>query len=88
MIPPDGKVIGTIGCGGAATEELVMEGREVHGAEFRPRRQVARERLTAPGSFTTEERPFDDPSLDGLILADVLEHLPLAWQALRSSVEP
>ena len=31
-----------------------------------------------------EDSPFEDNSLDGLILADVLEHLPMAWLKLRS----
>jgi len=87
MIPPDGKVIGTIGCGRAATEaELVREGREVHGVDVSPEAiEAARGRLTSarvvdPG----EDSPFEENSLDGLILADVLEHLPMAWLKLRS----
>ena len=87
MIPPDGKVIGTIGCGPAATEaELVRDGREVHGVDVSPEAiEAARERLTSarvidPG----DDRPFEENSLDGLILADVLEHLPMAWEKLRS----
>jgi 2-polyprenyl-3-methyl-5-hydroxy-6-metoxy-1,4-benzoquinol methylase len=49
MIPPDGKVIGTIGCGRAATEaELVRDGREVHGVDVSPEAiEAARERLTS-----------------------------------------
>ena len=87
MIPPDGKVIGTIGCGRAATEaQLVRDGREVHGVDVSPEAiEAARERLTSarvidPG----EESPFEENSLDGLILADVLEHLPMAWLKLQS----
>lgn len=87
MIPDDGKVIGTIGCGRAATEaQLVRDGREVHGVDVSPEAiEAARERLTSarvidPG----EDSPFEENSLDGLILADVLEHLPMAWLKLQS----
>lgn len=87
MIPPDGKVIGTIGCGRAATEaQLVREGREVHGVDVSAEAmEVAKTRLTSarviePG----DETPFDENSLDGLILADVLEHMPLAWDRLKN----
>lgn len=89
MIPSDGKVIGTIGCGRAATEaQLVREGREVHGVDVSAEAmEVARKRLTSarviePG----DEAPFEENSLDGLILADVLEHMPLAWNRLKSLV--
>ena len=89
MIPPDGKVIGTIGCGRAATEaQLVREGREVHGVDVSPEAiEAASARLTTARVIQpTEEAPFEDNSLDGLILADVLEHMPLAWLKLRSFV--
>ena len=89
MIPPDGKVIGTVGCGRAATEaQLVREGREVHGVDVSAEAmEVAKTRLTSarviePG----DETPFEENSLDGLILADVLEHMPLAWNRLKSLV--
>ena len=87
MIPPDGKVIGSIGCGRAATEaQLVREGREVHGLDVSSEAiDAARTRLTSarviePG----DDAPFEENSLDGLILADVLEHLPMAWLKLQS----
>lgn len=89
MIPPDGKVIGTIGCGRAATEaQLVREGRDVHGVDVSPEAiEAASARLTTARVIQpTEESPFEDNSLDGLILADVLEHMPLAWIKLRSFV--
>lgn len=85
LVPSDGKVIGTIGCGYAPTEaRLVAEGREVHGADISPHAlEVAGKRLTSvrliqPGNTM----PFEAESLDGLILADVLEHIPEAWNAL------
>ena len=87
MIPPDGKVIGTIGCGRAATEaQLVREGREVHGVDVSAEAvEAARQRLTSARVIDPdEETPFEDNSLDGLILADVLEHMPRAWLKLRS----
>ena len=87
VVPPDGHIIGSIGCGKGATEAvLVGQGREVHGVDIAPEAiAVARERLTsarliAPG----DQRPFAPVSLDGLILADVLEHVPQAWDALRA----
>ena len=89
MIPPDGKVIGTIGCGRAATEaQLVREGRDVHGVDVSPEAiEAASARLTTARVIQpTEESPFEDNSLDGLILADVLEHMTLAWIKLRSFV--
>jgi|SRR5438067_812316 len=87
MIPPDGEVIGTIGCGRAATEaQLVREGREVHGVDVSSEAiEVARTRLTSARVIdSADENPFEENSLDGLILADVLEHLPMAWLKLRS----
>jgi len=87
MIPADGTVIGTIGCGRAATEaQLVREGRQVHGVDVSPEAiETALTRLTSARVIQPdEEHPFDDNSLDGLILADVLEHLPMAWLKLKS----
>lgn len=86
MIPVDGKVIGTIGCGRAATEaQLVREGREVHGVDVSEKAiATARTRLTSARVIDpTDGSPFDENSLDGLILADVLEHLPMAWLRLQ-----
>lgn len=85
MIPPDGQIIGSIGCGPAATEAtLVKQGRTVHGVEVTPELiPIAGPRLS---SFRvvppTGQSPFDAESLDGLILADVIEHIPNAWEAL------
>ena len=90
MIPADGKVIGTIGCGRAATEaQLVREGREVHGVDVSAEAiATARTRLTSARVIDPADgSPFDENSLDGLILADVLEHLPMAWQRLQSFAE-
>ncbi len=85
MVPPDGRVIGSIGCGKGATEAvLVGQGREVHGVDIAPEAiSVACERLTSARLIAPDDRrPFALGSLDGLILADVLEHLPQAWEAL------
>jgi 2-polyprenyl-3-methyl-5-hydroxy-6-metoxy-1,4-benzoquinol methylase len=87
MIPADGKVIGTFGCGRGATEaQLVAEGREVHGVDASAEAiETARARLTSAKVIgPTDEQPFEDASLDGLILADILEHLPMAWEKLKS----
>lgn len=87
IIPPDGRIIGSIGCGKGATEAfLVGQGREVHGVDIAPEAiAVARERLTSARLIAPNDwRPFAPASLDGLILADVLEHLPQAWDALRA----
>jgi 2-polyprenyl-3-methyl-5-hydroxy-6-metoxy-1,4-benzoquinol methylase len=87
MIPPDGRVIGSIGCGTAATEaELVKQGREVHGVDVAPDViDVAKQRLTSMRLISTDDSsPFEPASLDGLILADVIEHIPSAWKALAN----
>jgi 2-polyprenyl-3-methyl-5-hydroxy-6-metoxy-1,4-benzoquinol methylase len=85
MIPEDGKTIGSIGCGYATTEAvLVRQGREVHGVDVSEKAiETAKKRLTSARVIAPEERRvFEDESLDGLILADVIEHLPAAWEAL------
>jgi len=87
MVPLDGKVIGSIGCGRAKTESvLISQGREVHGVDVSEEAiNVAQKRITtARCVHPTERMPFDEGSLDGLILADILEHLPLAWKYLES----
>jgi 2-polyprenyl-3-methyl-5-hydroxy-6-metoxy-1,4-benzoquinol methylase len=85
MIPADGRVIGSVGCGYAKSEEtLVLLGREVHGVDISPRAiEPASTRLTSARVVSPEERiPFEPDSLDGLILADVIEHMPQAWDYL------
>ena len=85
MIAPDGRVIGSIGCGTGATESrLVRQGREVHGVDVAPAAiTVARDRLTSARLVAPDdELPFEPDSLDGLILADVIEHMPRAWDRL------
>ena len=87
MVPPDGRVIGSIGCGRGATEaRLVAEGRAVHGVDVSADAiATARDRLTSARIIgQSEAAPFEEASLDGLILADVLEHLPEAWDKLKS----
>lgn len=89
MIPPDGKIIGSIGCGMGATEaKLVERGCEVHGVDVSEEAiKVAAGRLTSARVISPSERsPFARESLDGLILADVIEHIPLAAEALKSFV--
>ena len=86
MIPEDGKVIGAIGCGRASTEAvLVRQGREVHGVDISEEAlEVARTRLTSVRLVGIDERHhFEDESLDGLILGDIIEHLPAGWEALK-----
>lgn len=85
LVPHDGRVIGSIGCGKGATEAvLVGQGREVHGVDVAPEAiAMARERLTSARLIAPDDqRPFGPASLDGLILADILEHVPRAWDAL------
>lgn len=87
MVPQDGKVIGSIGCGRAATEAVLVEkGRQVHGVDIAGQAaDVARSRLTDFRLIDpSEHMPFAPASLDGLILADVLEHIPMAAARLRS----
>lgn len=86
MIPADGMKIGSIGCGWATTEAvLVSQGREVHGVDISPeavdraKSRITSVRLISPGDRSV----FPKDSLDGLILADVIEHLPHAWDALK-----
>ena len=86
MIPTDGRIIGSIGCGWGATEAvLVQQGREVHGVDISPEAiERAKSRLSSARVVAPDDRsPFPAASLDGLILSDVLEHLPEAWQALE-----
>ena len=85
MIPADGRVIGSVGCGYAKSEAmLVLQGREVHGVDISPHAiELASTRLTSARVVSPEERmPFELDSLDGLILADVIEHMPQAWDYL------
>jgi 2-polyprenyl-3-methyl-5-hydroxy-6-metoxy-1,4-benzoquinol methylase len=87
MVPPDGSVIGVVGCGRARTESrLVEEGREVHGVDISAEAiEVARRRLTSAWVIeANNHNPFEANTLDGLILADVVEHIPLAWIAFQS----
>jgi 2-polyprenyl-3-methyl-5-hydroxy-6-metoxy-1,4-benzoquinol methylase len=86
MIPTDGVLLGSIGCGAAATEAvLVKNGRIVHGVDVSEDAiRVASTRLTTARVVEVDDlSPFAPDSLDGLILADVLEHMPAAWEALR-----
>jgi len=85
MVPQDGRVIGSIGCGTGANElPLVQQGREVHGVDISDEAiAIAKQRLTSarviePGNIS----PFPEESLDGLLLADVIEHIPRAWEVL------
>ncbi len=85
MIPSDGKVIGSVGCGRANTESiLVNQGREVHGVDVSNEAiSTAKTRLTSARVVSPEAHmPFTENSLDGLILADVIEHMPQAWERL------
>ena len=90
MIPEDGKVIGSIGCGRANTEaRIVADGREVHGVDVSEAAiATAKGRLTTARCIAPDDTsPFEPNSLDGLILADVLEHVPQAWIALARYAE-
>lgn len=90
LVPETGVVIGSIGCGQAKTEEmLVQSGRIVHGVDISSQAiEVAKGRISSARVVNTDEiQPFEESSLDGLILADVLEHLPLGNQRLASYVK-
>jgi len=85
MIPEDGVDIASFGCGKAATEALlVSRGRRVHGVDTSLEAiDVARKRLTSARVVEPDDEAcFADGSVDGLILADVIEHLPCAWERL------
>ena len=90
LFPSDGQIIGSIGCGTGVTEQvLVQAGREVHGVDISaPAIEIAKTRLTSARLIAPDERmPFAERSLDGLILADVIEHIPAAWDVLRDFVK-
>ena len=90
MVPPDGQVVGSVGCGCGATEAvLVRQGRLVHGVDVSPGAvEIAGTRLTSATLVTPgQPLPFARASLDGLILADVLEHMPQAWDVLAQCTE-
>ena len=85
MVPKTGQVIGSVGCGQARTEGALVEaGRDVHGVDVSERAiKVAKQRLTSARVIGYDETmPFAEESLDGLMLLDVLEHMPLAWERL------
>jgi 2-polyprenyl-3-methyl-5-hydroxy-6-metoxy-1,4-benzoquinol methylase len=87
MIPTDGAVVGSIGCGWGATEaQLVRQGRQVHGVDISAEAvRVAATRLTSARVVDpANPEPFEPNSLDGLLLGDVLEHLPRAWERLET----
>jgi 2-polyprenyl-3-methyl-5-hydroxy-6-metoxy-1,4-benzoquinol methylase len=89
LIPLDGISIGSVGCSCGGTEaELVKAGRQVHGVDIsQPAIDIARTRLTTARCVRPDDdHPFEDESLDGLILADVIEHIPAAWKYLKSCV--
>lgn len=85
MVPADGRVIGAVGCGWAATERVLADqGRTVHGVDISEEAiAIARTRLASARTIRPGDRGlFEAASLDGLILSDVLEHMPQAWLAL------
>ena len=87
LIPADGQVIGSIGCGAGGTEaELVRRGRQVHAVDIAPEAvELARPKLTSVRLIQPDNHePFEPDSLDGLILADVIEHVPAGWEYLAS----
>ena len=87
LIPYEGSIIGSIGCGQAATEEvLARSGREVHGVDVSDEAvAIARSRITSARVIdANDDMPFPENRLDGLLLIDVLEHLPLAKHRLKS----
>ena len=85
MVPKTGHIIGSVGCGQARTEGALVEaGREVHGVDVSERAiKIAKQRLTSARVIGYDETmPFAAESLDGLMLLDVIEHIPLAWERL------
>ncbi len=79
IIPSDGVVIGSVGCGRGEQRPLwSTKGRIVHEVD------VSKEAIRTAGKRLLTERllsadeclPFESASLDGLILAGVIEHMP------------
>ena len=86
LVPDTGVLIGSVGCGSASTEQfLVKSGRIVHGVDISDKAiAVAKNRITSAKVIAGDVlMPFAENSLDGLILADVLEHMPKAWLRLE-----
>ncbi len=86
LVPKDGQTIVSVGCGRAATEAVLRErGRTIYGVDISPQAiavaqtRLDRALLIRPG----DPLPFEPRSVDGLILADVIEHMPHAWDRLR-----
>ena len=89
MIPalqdsPGNRVL-SVGCAYASTEAvLAQQGWEVHGVDIVPqaidiaRTRIASATLLKPG----EPLPWPEASFDGLLLADVVEHIPQAATVL------
>ncbi len=89
MIPDDGEMIGSFGCGTGRTEwELIKTGRKVYGYDIAKEAiEIAATRLTSAKQIAPGHLPFEANSLDGLILADVIEHLPNAWMVVKQLAE-
>ena len=87
MIPEaSGRILGSIGCGQARTEGALVEmGFQVHGLDMAEQAiEVAKKRITSAKVIQGDElMPFAEESLDGLLLLDVLEHMPQAWNRLK-----
>ena len=86
LVPDTGVLIGSVGCGSASTEQfLVKSGRVVHGVDISDKAiAVAKNHITSAKVIAGDVlMPFAENSLDGLILADVLEHMPKAWLRLE-----
>jgi 2-polyprenyl-3-methyl-5-hydroxy-6-metoxy-1,4-benzoquinol methylase len=87
MVPAEGGRIGSIGCGMAITESQLMgNGRVILGVDVSPKAiSVAKARLTDAWQIEpSEEMPFAENSLDGLLLLDVLEHMESANLRLKA----
>ena len=86
-VPLDGQVIGSIGCGKARTESMLVEqGRTVYGADISEAAiRIAASRISKAIVISQDSAmPFPAHSLDGLILADLIEHMPNAKARLKS----
>ncbi len=91
IIPPTAKYVLSVGCAAGVTEaELVKRGIKVVGVEINPEAaRIARQRglIILEGDVSEIDVNINDELYDGVIYADVLEHLPDPVAVLKRHVK-